>query len=63
MNDILYVDWFLLSKLCLKRLLPSPLRMNMTNHNNTAKTREKAGIKVQNLTWSNLTNQSGLKRL
>ncbi len=34
-TDISYVDWFLLSKLFLKRILSSPLRVNMTNHNNT----------------------------
>ncbi len=37
-------------------ILSSALRVNMTNHNSTE-------IKVQNLTWNNLTNQSGLKRL
>ncbi len=35
MTNISYVDWFLLSKLFLKRILSSPLRVNMTNHNNT----------------------------
>ncbi len=33
----------------------------MTNHN-TTETWGKVGIKFQNLTWNNLTNQSGLKR-
>ncbi len=63
MTTILYVDWFLLSKLFLKHVLSSPLHVNMTNHNNTTETWGKAGIEVENLTWINLTNKSGLKRL
>ncbi len=46
---MLNADWFLLSELCLKRIISSPLFVNITNHYNTTETWEKAGIKVQTL--------------
>ncbi len=61
-DQYFYVDWFLLSKLFLKRVLSSPLRVNMMNHNST-ETWGKTGIKLQNLTLNSLIKQSGLKQL
>ncbi len=61
-TNILYVDWFLLSKLFLKRVLSSSLHVNMTNHNNNTETRGKAGIKIQNPTNQHVQHPSPTPR-
>ncbi len=51
---MLNADWFLLSKLCLKHIISSPLCVNITNHYNTTRPEKKRGLKFKPyLKWPN----------
>ncbi len=61
MTNILYVDWFLLETVSQARSLTTAAReyRESQQHGDL----RKSGMQVHNLTWNNLTNQSGIKRL